>query len=89
MRGRWRRLPRAVRRTEACRSGVWPAALVAHSLRIRFAPAGIGGLPFTLFLGISMSITAFPVLARILQERGMQSTSLGATALQGEGYGEE
>lgn len=57
------------------------AMIVAHSLRIRFAPAGTGGLPFTLFLGISMSITAFPVLARILQERGMQSTSLGATAL--------
>jgi Kef-type K+ transport system membrane component KefB len=26
-------------------------------------------MPFTLFLGVSMSITAFPVLARILEER--------------------
>jgi Kef-type K+ transport system membrane component KefB len=57
------------------------AALVAHSLRIRFAPHGIGSLPFVLFLGISMSITAFPVLARILEERKMQSTPLGTTAL--------
>lgn len=57
------------------------AALVAHSLRIRFAPDGIGRIPFVLFLGISMSITAFPVLARILEERKLQSTSLGATAL--------
>jgi Kef-type K+ transport system membrane component KefB len=57
------------------------AALVAHSLRIRFAPNGIGRLPFVLFLGISMSITAFPVLARILEERKLQSTSLGAAAL--------
>ncbi|MBB6146045.1 Kef-type K+ transport system membrane component KefB [Silvibacterium bohemicum] len=57
------------------------AAVVAHSLRIRFAPHGIGSLPFVLFLGISMSITAFPVLARILEERKMQSTPLGATAL--------
>ncbi len=57
------------------------AALVAHSLRIRFAPNGIGRIPFVLFLGISMSITAFPVLARILEERKLQSTSLGATAL--------
>ena len=57
------------------------AALVAHSLRIRFAPNGIGRIPFVLFLGISMSITAFPVLARILEERRLQSTSLGATAL--------
>jgi Kef-type K+ transport system membrane component KefB len=57
------------------------AAIVAHSLRIRFAPNGIGSLPFVLFLGISMSITAFPVLARILEERKMQSTPLGTTAL--------
>jgi|HubBroStandDraft_1064217.scaffolds.fasta_scaffold11589_5 Kef-type K+ transport system membrane component KefB len=57
------------------------AIAVAHSLRIRFAPDGIGKLSFVLFLGISMSITAFPVLARILEERGIQSTSLGTTAL--------
>jgi len=57
------------------------AVLVAHSLRIRFAPDGIGRLPFVLFLGISMSITAFPVLARILEERRLQATPLGATAL--------
>lgn len=57
------------------------AAVAAHSLRIRFAPHGIGSLPFVLFLGISMSITAFPVLARILEERHMQSTPLGTTAL--------
>jgi Kef-type K+ transport system membrane component KefB len=57
------------------------ALAVAPSLRIRFAPSGVGGLPFALFLGVSMSITAFPVLARILEERQMQSSSLGATAL--------
>ncbi len=57
------------------------AALVAHSLRIRFAPDGIGRTVFVLFLGISMSITAFPVLARILEERRIQSTPLGTTAL--------
>jgi Kef-type K+ transport system membrane component KefB len=57
------------------------AAVVAHSLRIRFAPDGIGRIPFVLFLGISMSITAFPVLARILEERRLQTTPLGTTAL--------
>ncbi|HEY6643257.1 cation:proton antiporter [Povalibacter sp.] len=36
---------------------------------------------FALFMGISMSITAFPVLARILQERNMSRTSLGSTAI--------
>src|SRR5271170_1846742 len=57
------------------------AALLAHSLRIRFAPHGIGRIPFVLFLGISMSITAFPVLARILEERNLQGTALGTTAI--------
>jgi Kef-type K+ transport system membrane component KefB len=56
-------------------------AVLAHSLRIRFAPHGVGNLPFVLFLGIAMSITAFPVLARILEERGLQTTMLGATAI--------
>lgn len=75
------------RRTAAFSSGVSillpfiMAALLAHPLRIRFAPHGIGNLPFVLFLGISMSITAFPVLARILEERGIQSTMLGTTAI--------
>ena len=36
---------------------------------------------FALFLGISMSVTAFPVLARILTDRGMHKTDLGAIAL--------
>jgi len=56
-------------------------ALLAHSLRTRFAPNGIGSLPFVLFLGIAMSITAFPVLARILEERNLQGTALGTTAI--------
>ncbi len=38
-------------------------------------------LAFALFIGISMSITAFPVLARILDERGLTKTALGSTAL--------
>jgi len=57
------------------------AVLFAPMLQVRFSPGAIGRLPFALFLGVSMSITAFPVLARILEERGMQSSSLGATAL--------
>jgi Kef-type K+ transport system membrane component KefB len=36
---------------------------------------------FCLFMGISMSITAFPVLARILRERDLTATPLGAAAL--------
>lgn len=40
-----------------------------------------GLLPFTLFIGASLSITAFPVLARVLAERRMDRTPLGALAL--------
>jgi Kef-type K+ transport system membrane component KefB len=57
------------------------AVLVAPLLQERFSHGGSGRLAFALFLGVSMSITAFPVLARILEERQMQSSSLGATAL--------
>jgi len=67
-----------------CMSILFPflmAAVVTPSLHNRFAPSGIARIPFFLFLGISMSITAFPVLARILQERNLQSTPLGTTAL--------
>ncbi|NVO20668.1 MAG: cation:proton antiporter [Bacteroidetes bacterium] len=46
-----------------------------------YSPQNIGFLPFALFMGISMSITAFPVLARILQERGITRTPLGTMAL--------
>lgn len=38
-------------------------------------------LPFALFIGISMSITAFPVLARIIQERGMTNTNIGVLSI--------
>jgi len=38
-------------------------------------------LPFALFMGIAMSITAFPVLARILKDRGLTQSPLGTTAL--------
>src|ERR1700689_5314498 len=56
-------------------------ALLSHPLRIRFAPHGIGSIPFVLFLGIAMSITAFPVLARILKDGNLQGTALGTTAV--------
>jgi Kef-type K+ transport system membrane component KefB len=45
------------------------------------APAGIPFSAFALFIGVSMSITAFPVLARILEERKISRTHLGTTAI--------
>jgi Kef-type K+ transport system membrane component KefB len=55
--------------------------VLAYYIFISFAPAGVTFLSFALFIGISMSITAFPVLARILQERGMMKTRLGTLAI--------
>jgi Kef-type K+ transport system membrane component KefB len=47
----------------------------------RFAPAGVGVVPFALFIGASLAVTAFPVLARILGEAGLLGTRVGVLAL--------
>lgn len=44
-------------------------------------PEGKDFLPFALFIGAAMSITAFPVLARILTDRRMHRTETGGLAL--------
>ncbi|MEH2246608.1 cation:proton antiporter [Nostoc sp.] len=43
--------------------------------------ASVSFTAFTLFLGAAMSITAFPVLARIITEKNLQGTRLGTLAL--------
>jgi Kef-type K+ transport system membrane component KefB len=63
---------------------IFPFALgigLAYFVYESFAPEGVKFLSFALFMGIAMSITAFPVLARIVQERGLQKTRLGAIAI--------
>ncbi|MDM1073505.1 cation:proton antiporter [Empedobacter brevis] len=54
---------------------------LAGLIYMEFAPEGINFLSFALFIGISMSITAFPVLARIVQERGISKTRLGSIVI--------
>jgi Kef-type K+ transport system membrane component KefB len=54
---------------------------LAYFIYQSFAPEGVQFASFALFLGISMSITAFPVLARIVQERGIQKTRLGTVVI--------
>jgi Kef-type K+ transport system membrane component KefB len=54
---------------------------LAYFLYRGYAPPGISFLSFSLFMGIAMSITAFPVLARIIQERGITKTRLGTIAI--------
>ncbi len=46
-----------------------------------YKPDGADFLPFALFIGASMSVTAFPVLARVLTERRMHRTPIGVLAL--------
>jgi Kef-type K+ transport system membrane component KefB len=55
--------------------------LLALFLYGHLAQPGASFTGFALFIGISMSITAFPVLIRILQDRGILKTSLGRTAV--------
>lgn len=45
------------------------------------APANISFSAFAMFIGVAMSITAFPVLARIVEERGLNKTYLGTTVI--------
>lgn len=63
---------------------IFPFALgtaLAYFIFTDFAPKGIAFSSFSLFLGIAMSITAFPVLARIVQERGIHKTKLGTIVI--------
>jgi Kef-type K+ transport system membrane component KefB len=54
--------------------------LVAVPLFSEVGPPGQFA-PFALFMGVAMSVTAFPVLARILVERRMLSSPTGAIAI--------
>ncbi|RYD97615.1 MAG: cation/H(+) antiporter [Sphingobacteriales bacterium] len=63
---------------------IMPFALgigLAYFVYEQFAPEGTQFLSFALFIGIAMSITAFPVLARIVQERGIHKTRLGTIVI--------
>jgi len=56
-------------------------ALVLYRSDDETAAGPVAPLALALFLGVAMSITAFPVLARILTDRGMHRTSTGVLAL--------
>jgi Kef-type K+ transport system membrane component KefB len=55
--------------------------LLAFYLYPRLSNDNVRFTHFALFLAISMSVTAFPVLARILTERGLMRTEVGAMAI--------
>lgn len=56
-------------------------AVLSLFLYPRLSSSEIRFTSFSLFLGVSMSVTAFPVLARILTDRGIHKTRMGAIAL--------
>jgi Kef-type K+ transport system membrane component KefB len=47
----------------------------------RYAQEGVPFTSFALFIGVALSVTAFPVLARILSDRRLTQTELGVIAL--------
>jgi Kef-type K+ transport system membrane component KefB len=55
--------------------------LTAYFIYDRYAGETTPFLPFALFVGIAMSITAFPVLARIIQEQRMTKSHIGNVTL--------
>lgn len=55
--------------------------ILALWLYPHLAPQRTPFMSFALFMGVAMSITAFPVLARILTDRRMENTELGVVAL--------
>jgi Kef-type K+ transport system membrane component KefB len=55
--------------------------VAAFPLFAQYAPPGVTFTAFALFMGVAMSITALPVLARVLEAKGLTGTPLGTTAL--------
>ncbi len=56
-------------------------AALALWLYPSYSSRGVSFTQFALFIGVSMSVTAFPVLARILTDRGMHGSRIGSIAL--------
>lgn len=54
---------------------------LSYAIYTEYASGLTPFMPFALFIGISMSITAFPVLARIIQENHLQRSYLGKLSL--------
>jgi Kef-type K+ transport system membrane component KefB/nucleotide-binding universal stress UspA family protein len=62
--------------------------LLAGRLHEAQASAGVPFWSFALFIGAAMSVTAFPVLARILIERDLLRTRVGALTITCAGVGD-
>jgi Kef-type K+ transport system membrane component KefB len=61
---------------------------LARPLYAEFAPAGTPFAAFALFLGVAMSITAFPVLARLLSQHELMETPVASITLTSAAAGD-
>ncbi len=85
-------------RTDSTGGGKLVGATVAGGMGLPFATGvaialaapslGSGSVAYVLFFGLALSITALPVLARILVDLGLSDTRLGATALSSAAIGD-
>lgn len=57
-------------------------ALATSVVAMHLKPEGISDFTFVMFCGGALSVTAFPMLARVLQERNMVKTVFGSTAVK-------
>jgi Kef-type K+ transport system membrane component KefB len=62
--------------------------VLAAALYRRLSVPGVPLISFALFVAVCMSITAFPVLARILDETGLRNTRLGSVAIASAAFGD-
>ncbi|MEE1927334.1 cation:proton antiporter [Streptomyces sp. TRM 70351] len=61
---------------------------VALAVPLSGTYAGGERLPFVLFVGVALSVTAFPVLARILADRGLNRHPVGGMSLAAAAVGD-
>jgi Kef-type K+ transport system membrane component KefB len=62
--------------------------LLAGWLSGDYRPDNVTLVPFLLFVGVSMGVTAFPVLVRILDEHGLVRSRIGTLGLAAAGIGD-
>ena len=63
-------------------------AILAVFLYEEYSGADATVLTFALFVGITLSVTAFPVLARIIQEQGKMQSRLGILSMASAANGD-
>jgi Kef-type K+ transport system membrane component KefB len=63
----------------------FPVAALMHNATYA-GPKGADFLPFALFIGAALAVTAFPVMAHILMERGQLNSKMGGLGVASTGF---